>query len=140
MTDTGSDMTGAERVEETHAETHTALPDENSRGKSRIDTSAEFAQVRNSRAASQKLTRPLPRKLTFSGLSIGRPEREPERGEINKTPSAPATTEPEPVGPLAAKYLDHLAARTDDEDLAARRRDILDRLRHQKPAHRRSQP
>lgn len=136
MTDTGSDMTGAERVEETHAETHTALLDENSRGKSRIDTSAEFAQVRNSRAASQKLTRPLPRKLTFSGLSIGRPEREPERGEINK--NAPA--EPEPVGPLAAKYLDHLAAQQADEELAARRRDILDRLRHQKPARRRSQP
>lgn len=55
------------------------------------------------------------------------------RAEINNP------TEPEPVGPLAAKYLDHLAAQQADEDLAARRRDILDRLRHQKPAHRRSQ-
>ncbi|WP_422744287.1 hypothetical protein ACN27B_08555 [Micromonospora sp. WMMD754] len=114
MTDTGSDMTGAERGEETHAETHTALSGENSRGKSRVDTSAEFAQVRNSHAPSQKLTRPLPRKLTFSGLSIGRPEREPERGEINKT------TEPEPVGAIAERVLD---------DLAARQREALNRLR-----------
>ena len=134
MTDTGSDMTGAERGEETHAETHTALSGENSRGKSRIDTSAEFAQVRNSRAPSQKLTRPLPRKLTFSGLSIGRPEREPERGEINKNTPA----EPERIGPLAAKYLDRLAAQAADPDLAARQRAALDRLR--RPLTKEQQP
>lgn len=115
MTDTGSDMTGAGRDKETHAETHTAPSDQNSQEKSRVDTSAEFSQVTNSHAASHKLTRPLPRKLTFSGLSIGRPEREARDGEINKTPNREADPEP-------------------DDDLAARRREALNRLRRQQPA------
>ena len=40
-------------------------------------------------------------------------------------------TEPEPVGPLAAKYLDQLAAQQTDPDLAARRAEALNRLRRQ---------
>lgn len=46
----------------------------------------------------------------------------------------PQTPDPEPIGPLAEQFLDRLAAQPVDEDLAARRRAALDRLRRQKPA------
>ena len=109
---------------ESHGESHASMSDRKSRRKSRVDTSAEFPQVRKSRGAEEKVTRPLPRKVTFSGLSIGRPERDTERGEINKNPTAPG--DPEPVGPIAEQVLTDLAAGRDP--LTARQHTALQRL------------
>lgn len=117
MTGTGSDDTRTQGVEETHGESHASMSDRNSRRKSHVDTSAEFPQVRKSRGSEEKVTRPLPRKVTFSGLSIGRPERDTERGEINKTPTA--EDGPEPIGAIAERVL---------TDLAPHRRDAIRRL------------
>jgi hypothetical protein len=106
------------------------------RGKARIDPTDVSPQVRKSHAPDQKSHAPLPRDVTFSGLSIGRPERDTERGEINKNTPA----EPERIGPLAAKYLDHLAAQAADPDLAARQAAVLDRLRRPLTHNKEQQP
>ena len=115
-----------QRPQESHTESHASMSDRKSHGKSHVDTSAEFPQVRKSRADSQKVTRPLPRKVTFSGLSIGRPERDTERGEINKTTPEPG--EPEPVGAIAERVLTDLAQGHDPEH-EERRQQALNRLR-----------
>lgn len=137
MSDTSSDVSGTHGVEESHGESHTSISGRKSRRKSHVDALDASPQVRKSRGAEEKVTRPLPRKVTFSGLPLGRPERDTERGEINKNPG------PEPVGPIAEKVLDRLAAQPADEDLTARRREALDRLRRAhttNPLTRRKQP
>lgn len=118
MTDTSRDRPRTESAEESHGESHTSMSDPKSRRKSHVDTSAEFAQVTKSRGAEEKVTPPLPRKVTFSALSLGRAERDPERGEINNNP--PADAAPDPA----------------DDTLAARQREALNRLRRQTPAYR----
>ncbi|MFE7868820.1 hypothetical protein ACFUYE_00510 [Micromonospora humida] len=106
MTDTSSEIPSTESAEESHGESHASMSDRKSRRKSRVDTTAAFPQVTKSRDAGEKVTPPLPRKVTFSALSLGRAERDSERGEINNNP----TRDPA------------------DDDLAARRRAALGRL------------
>lgn len=126
MTNTSSNEPRTVSAEESHGESHASMSDRKSRRKSRVDTTSEFMQVRKSHEPAQEVTRPLPRKVTFSGLPLGRPERDSERGEINKNPVRDG--DPEPVGPLAEALLD---------DLAARQAEALNRLRRQQPAIRR---
>lgn len=123
MTTTDGDFTGAHGPEESHGESHASMSDQKSRGKSRVDTHTEFPQVRKSRAAEEKVTAPLPRKVTFSALSLRGPNVTRE-GEGDQKPN-PAPADPEPVADIAERVLD---------DLAARQRTALDRLRRQTPA------
>ena len=95
--------------QESHGESHASMSDGKSRRKSRVDTSTEFPQVRKSRGAEEKVTRPLPRKVTFSALSLRRAERDPRGGRDQQ--NTPAAAEPEPVGPLDEQLPDDLAAR-----------------------------
>ena len=125
MSDTASDMPGTQGAKKSHGESHASMSGQKSRRKSHIDTSDAFPQVRKSRGPEEKVTRPLPRKVTFSGLSLERPERDTERGEINKNPTA---AEP---------------ADTTADDLAARQTTALDRLRRAhatSPIYRKDKP
>ena len=128
MTDTGSSRPMAGSEISSHGESHTSMSGRKSQGMSRVDPTDASPQVKKSRDAEEKVTPPLPREVTFSALSLRRAERDPERGrDQQNTPTA----DPEPIGPIAEKLLD---------DLAARRREALNRLARQKPAIRRSQP
>lgn len=123
MTGTASDRPRTDGEISTHGRSHTAPPERKARTKARVDPTDASPQARKSHPYSREVTSPLPRNVTFSGLSIGRPERDTERGEINK--NTPAENGPEPVGAIAERVLD---------DLAARRREALNRLRRQQPA------
>lgn len=129
MTDTASSAKATHGGEESHGESHASMSDRKSRRKSRVDPSDASPQVTKSRGTKEKVTRPLPRKVTFSALSLGRAERDPERGEINNKPPTDAAPDPTEEPPTTA-----------DDDLAARQREALNRLRRQTPAIRRSQP
>jgi hypothetical protein len=126
MTDTTSGRPMTEGEISSHGESHTSMSGRKSRGMSRVDPTETFPQVTKSRAQEEKSRTPLPREVTFSALSLGRAERDPERGIDQQNP--PREADPEPVAPIAERVLD---------DLAARRREALNRLRR---AHGRTTP
>lgn len=81
------------------------MSDRKSREKSRVDPSETFPQVKKSRGPVEKVTRTLPRKVTFSGLSLGRPERDFREGtQDQETESDPAALRREALARLARAH------------------------------------
>ncbi|MDM4721138.1 hypothetical protein QTQ03_16595 [Micromonospora sp. WMMA1363] len=126
MTDTGSNDATTQGEKRSHRERHASISDRNARTKARIDTSDASSQVTKSRGAEKKVTPPLPREVTFSAPSLQGRNVTPRGGEINKNSGRDA--DPEPVGAIAERVLD---------DLAARQAEALNRLAR---AHRKENP